>query len=355
MKIETVPFGLTSPPENSNLQPQQVELFRCTNSNGMSIELINYGAIVTSVSAPDRSGNFQNVTLSHSDLPSYENCPAHFGATIGRFGNRIAGGKFSLDGTDYHLATNNGPNHLHGGDFPFDSYVWQASTIEAAEGDAVGVEFRRLSPDGEEGYPGNLQVTARYILTEANELIVELEGITDAPTVVNLTNHNYWNLGGAGAGKVLDHIVKIESDQFLAVDETIIPTGVLSSVEGTPLDLRQPTPIGEKLVDIDADPKGYDHCYVLSNEGAMRLAATVIDPASGRKMEIETTQPGIQFYTGNFLDGGPGCSGFGQYEAFCLETQHYPDSPNQDSFPSTVLRPDETYREVTIHRFSTVE
>lgn len=343
MRVTKTPFGKTS-------AGREIDLYTCVNQQGLVLKLTNYGAIVVAMETPDKAGKLANITLGFDNLAGYEQRHPYFGSTVGRYCNRIALGKFTLDGQEYTLAANNGPNHLHGGEVGFDKVVWEASPVESA--DEVGVAFRYTSPDGEEGYPGALQVVARYTLNNQNELRVDFEATTDKATVLNLTNHCYWNLAGAGAGSIQGHELQLSADHYLAVDETLIPTGELAEVAGTPLDFRDAKPIGRDLAQIKADPVGYDHCFVVRGEaGSMRLAARVVDPASGRVMEIETTQPGIQFYTGNFLDGSEGNGGFKQYEAFCLETQHYPDSPNHPEFPTTVLRPGETFRQSTIHRF----
>ena len=344
MSIEKESFGKTT-------DGKDVSIYVCKNANGSTIRLIDYGANVVSVEVPDRDGKFANVTLSFDKIDGYLQRHPYFGATVGRYCNRIANGKFSLNGKEYSLATNNGPNHLHGGENGFDRQMWAAQTIETD--DAVGVKFTRTSPDGEEGYPGNVQVSVLYTINNKNELTMEFEATTDAATPVNLTNHCYWNLAGAGSGDILGHELTIESDHYLAVDETLIPTGELTSVAGSPFDFTSPHTIGERIKQIDSDPVGYDHCYVLrSQNGKLALAAKAKDPKSGRVMEVYTTQPGIQLYSGNFLDGTPAGNGFQQYNAFCLETQHYPDSPNQSKFPSTILKPGETFKHTTVHRFS---
>jgi len=343
MKIETSPFG-TAP------DGQDVTLYSCTNADGLLISLINYGASVVQVETPDRDGKCANINLGFPTLAGYLGSHPHFGSTIGRFGNRIAKGRFKLDGHEYKLATNNGENHLHGGDVGFGKYVWQAEPLKTAS--EVGVKFTRRSPDGEEGYPGNLDVSVAYTLTNENALRIDFSATTDKATPVNLTNHNYWNLSGAGSGNVLGHEMTIHADHFLAVDAGLIPTGERTPVAGTPLDFVTPHQLGERIQEIEADPQGYDHCYALRGQaGELTLAARVKDPASGRVMEVYTTQPGIQLYTGNFLDGSESNGGFGQHEAFCLETQHYPDSPNHPDFPTSILRPGETYRQVTVHKF----
>lgn len=329
----------------------EVSLFVCTNDNDLVVKLTDYGAIVVSLEAPDRDGNLENITLGFPRIRGYHQRHPYFGATVGRYGNRIAKGRFSVDGKEYTLAQNNGDNHLHGGDVGFDKMMWDAEGV--VRDDSVGVRFQRRSPDGEEGYPGNLDVTVEYLLTNDNELKCEYTAKTDATTVVNLTNHTYWNLAGAGNGKVLDHQLMIAADRYVAVDDSLIPTGELAAVAGTPLDFTSPTAIGARINQIDADPAGYDHCYVLrSQDGKLALAARAKDPSSGRVMEVFTDQPGVQLYTGNFLGGAESDGGFGKHDAFCLETQHYPDSPNQPSFPSTILKPGETYHTVTVHKFS---
>ena len=279
----------------------------------------------------------------------------YFGATVGRFCNRIANAKFSLDGEEYTLAANNDPNHLHGGERGFDKQLWDAEPLNGD--DFVGIKFSRVSADGEEGYPGNLTTTAIYKLTDDNELVVDLSATTDKKTVVNLTNHNYWNLGGVGSGLVHEHLLKVEADEYLPMDDTGIPTGEIATVTDTTLDFIEFHKIGERLADNMTDPVGYDHCYALRDREKasvenLVLAATLKHEGTGRVMEIYTSQIGLQFYTGNYLDGTEANAGLAQYSALCLETQHYPDSPNQDQFPTTVLNPGESYHHVTVHRFS---
>lgn len=349
MTHDIQPFGKTG-------DGQEVALHTLTNRKGMRVKLINYGATVISVETPDRDGKNANITLSFPTLDGYLQRHPFFGSTVGRYANRIAGGKFTLDGREYTLATNNGPNHLHGGRKGFDAVVWKAEPISREAAPAfVGVKFSYTSPDGEEGYPGTLQVSATYTLTEENELRIDYAATTDKPTIVNLTNHCYWNLAGAGSGDILGHELKLAADKYLPIDDTSIPTGELANVKGTPFDFTDFHPIGERIGELKKDPhktKGYDHCYVLrGQEGKLELAAVVREPTSGRVMEILTTEPGVQLYCGNFLDGSEGGGGFKQHEGFCLETQHYPDSPNKPHFPSTVLRPGETYRSTTVHRF----
>ncbi|MEM9944334.1 MAG: aldose epimerase family protein, partial [Planctomycetota bacterium] len=278
---------------------------------------------------------------------------SYFGCTVGRFCNRIAQGKFSIDGTEFSLATNNGENHLHGGKDGWDKKVWKAEKL--LDGNSVGIRFSVTSPEGDEGYPGEVQATVDYILDDDNQLKIIFSAKSNAKTHINLTNHCYWNLGGTGSGTILDHILQVNADHYLPVDETGIPTGEIAKTEATPFDFSKPTPIGSRIDQISGDPGGYDHNFVISEESSeepLRLAATVSCPESGRKMEVLTTQPGIQFYTGNYLNGQPGSGGFEKHHGFCLETQHYPDSPNQTKFPSTLLEPGQEYRQTTIHRFS---
>jgi aldose 1-epimerase len=343
MSIETQDFGTDN-------QGRKATLFTCTNQRGNRLKLTDYGAHVVSIEVPDRDGKLANVTLGFPTLAGYLERHPFFGSTVGRYCNRIAAGQVKLDGKTYSLAKNNGPNHLHGGLEGFNRQMWRAEPVRTA--DEVGVRFHRVSPDGEEGYPGNLSVTVTYTLSNDNALKIEFAATTDAPTVVNLTNHNYWNLAGAGVGDILDHQLLVAADQYLAADDTLIPTGRLASVKGTPLDFTTPHAIGERIEQTTGDPSGYDHCFVVrGTPGQLRLAARVKDPKSGRVMEVLTTQPGIQFYTGNFLDGSATGGGYTKHAAFCLETQHYPDAPNHPNFPSTVLRPGEKLHQMTVHRF----
>lgn len=333
-------------------------LFTLKNENGMEIAITNYGGIVVSVMAPDRNGEFADVVLGFDSLSGYLGEHPYFGAIIGRHGNRIAEGRFTLEGETYQLVTNNGPNHLHGGTYGFDKVLWQGS--EMSTDSTVGVLLEYQSADMEEGYPGNLDVRVTYTLNNKNELRIQYEATTDAPTICNLTNHSYFNLAGAGNGTILDHLLMINADRYTPVDSTLIPTGELAPVEGTPFDFREPTPIGAR---INADhPQienggGYDHNFVLNRSGeGLQLAARATEPNSGRVLEVFTTEPGLQFYSGNFLDGSVIGKGGTPYEyryGFCLETQHYPDAPNQPGFPSTVLRPGEQYDTETIYRFTT--
>ncbi|UUO07117.1 galactose mutarotase [Blastopirellula sp. J2-11] len=341
MSIASQPFGQTA-------DGQEVTLFTVKNGD-LEMELINYGATIVSLKCPDKNGVLANVTVGLDDVDLYEGGHPYFGATVGRFANRIAQGKFSLDGKEYSLALNNGENTLHGGTKGFSRYVWNAQEVK--EANSVGVAFTRTSPDGEEGYPGALTVTVKYLLTDDNQLVMDYTATTDAATVLNLTNHCYWNLAGVGSGKVYDHQLKLESNAYLPVSDALIPTGEEAPVKGTPMDFTMFKPVGQDLQATGGDPVGYDHCFVLGSHGKSALAATIKDPKSGRVMEVYTTQPGIQFYTGNFLSGLPAEARTGQHEAFCLETQHYPDTPNQPNFPTSTLKPGEKFHEQTVHKF----
>lgn len=345
MSNEKEPFGKT--PEGA-----EVDLYTLTNANGLRVKIMTYGATITSVEVPDRDGRLANVTLSLDSLDNYLKEHPYLGSTVGRYANRIAKGKFSIGGKEYTLATNNGPNHLHGGRKGFDKVVWKAEPIEGE--DFVGVKFSYESPDGEEGYPGLLSVKVTYSLTNDNELRMDYEAETDKPTVVNLTNHTYWNLAGGGKGDVLDHLLTLNADRFLPIDDGLIPLGELMPVGDTPMDFTHPTTIGSRIEQVEG---GYDHCYVLNKSDGdtePTFVAKITEPGSGRIMEIFTTQPGVQLYTGNFLDGtlSGGGKAFKQYYGFCLETQHYPDSPNRPEFPSTLLTPGEKFRQTTVHKFS---
>ena len=334
---------------------EEVTLVTLHVSGGIEVAIMTYGATVVSLKVPDRAGVLGDVVLGHDSLGGYLEANPYFGSVVGRYCNRIAGGQFTLNDSTYVLARNNGPNHLHGGIKGFDKANWSIESLIEEEG-RVGVILGYVSADGEEGYPGELTVKVTYTLSEENSaLAVDYEATTTRATPVNLTQHSYFNL--AGSGDILDHQVMLAASRFTPVDSTLIPTGELRAVDGTPFDFRQATAIGAR---IEADNRqlsigsGYDHNFVL-DEGA-EVAVRVFDPLSGRIMEIATTEPGIQFYTGNFLDGtitGKGGQVYGRFGAFCLETQHYPDSPNQPSFPSTVLRPGETYATRTVFAFRT--
>ena len=331
-----------------------IDQYTLSNPSGLKVKIINYGAIVTSVETPDRNGKIENITLHRDSLADYlerdkdgKPTTPFFGATVGRYANRIAKGRFTLEGKEYTLAINNGPNSLHGGLKGFDKVVWKAKSFKTP--DTAGVVFSYTSPDGEEGYPGTLQVKLTYSLTDKDELKMDYEATTDKTTVVNLTNHTYWNLAGADNGDILKHQLTINADQFLPVDETLIPLGSLDAVKGTAMDFTSPKAIGRDIAQVHG---GYDHCYVLSRKGDFAMRVT--EPTSGRVMEVNTTQPGVQFYTGNFLDGTVRGGGktYQRHYGFCLETQHFPDSPNQKIFPTTVLKPGETYKQSTVHKFS---
>jgi aldose 1-epimerase len=348
--IQTQTYGTTT-------DGKEVKLFTIYNPNGLIAKFSEYGATLVSLEVPDRDGKIADVTLGYDTHEQWLVNTSYFGSSVGRYANRIAGGKFSLDGKDYQLATNNTPGgmpcHLHGGKTGFDKALWKGEVI----GDSV--VFRYRSVDGEEGYPGNLDVTVTYSLTDSNELIWEATATTDAPTIINLVHHSYWNLSGDPQRSILNHELQLEAKHYLPTNVGMIPTGEIADVSGTPMDFTHATAIGQR---IDADFEalrfagGYDHCWVLNPGTGTRLAARLSDPTSGRTMEVFTNQPGIQFYSGNFLDGTAiGKSGitYGHRSGLCLETQNFPDAPNHPAFPSAVLRPGETYRHRMIHRFST--
>ena len=343
MNIQKQLFGKT--PDGTD-----VDLYTLVNDHQLRVSIMTYGATITSVEVPDRNGKLDNVVLSLDSLDAYLKGHPFFGSTVGRYANRIAKGKFSIAGKEYTVATNNGPNHLHGGIKGYDKAVWKSSAVQTA--DSVGVVFTHQSPDGDEGYPGNLSVTVTYTLNNKNELGMKFAASTDQTTVVNLTNHSYWNLTGASRD-VLDHELFLDADQYLPVDAGLIPIGELRSVAGTPMDFRTPTTIGARIAQVEGG--GYDHCYVLKHRAGERptLFAKVFDLESGRVMEVSATQPGVQLYTGNFLDCSlrRGGQSFGKHFGLCLETQHFPDSPNQSSFPTTLLKPGEKYEHTTIHKF----
>jgi aldose 1-epimerase len=346
-------MSVTKKPYGTMPDGAQVDEYTLANNRGLRVTVITYGGIVTSVETPDRDGRFANVTLYRDSLEDYLADHPYFGCIVGRYAKRIAHGRFSLDGAEYTLATNNRSHHLHGGLKGFDKYVWKAEPIE--ESGLVGVKFTHVSPDGDEGYPGTLSVVVTYTLNDNDELSMHYEATTDKPTVVNLTNHAYWNLAGAGSGDVLGHEVMLNADEYLPVDDGLIPLGPPAAVAGTPMDFTTPHAIGARIDQVEG---GYDHCYVLSKPkgaaaGELTLAARVVEPKSGRVMEISTTQPAVQFYTGNFLDGtvSGGGAAYQQHDGYCLETQHYPDSPNRPEYPSTRLDPGQTYRQTTRHKF----
>lgn len=343
MNIEAQPFGRL--PDGT-----EIERFVLSNDRGTTVKIMQFGGIITELWTPDRAGEPANVVLGFDTLAEYLAGHPYFGAIIGRYANRIAEARFSLDGQEYVLAKNDGANHLHGGLEGFDKKVWQARVVPAGE-TTVGLELTRISSDGEEGYPGSLAVKVTYTLSRDHELRIDYDATTDKPTVINLTNHSYFNL--AGRGSVLDHVLEIAADRYTAVDAALIPSGERVPVEGTGLDFTEPRRVGARM----EETGGYDHNFVLrSGGGALAFCARVHEPSSGRVMEVSTTEPGVQLYTGNYLDGarsGVGGVVHAQHSGFCLETQHFPNSPNEPSFPSTVLRPGERFRSTTIHRFST--
>lgn len=330
---------------------KSVDLYTLTNANGLKAEIITYGGIVTSLQVPDRNGKFADIVLGCDSVDDYAKKSPYFGALIGRFGNRIAKGKFTLDGVEYTLATNDGPNHLHGGVKGFDKVVWSAKPEKTEEGPALKLTYN--SRDGEEGYPGNLSCTVVYTLTDKNELKITYEASTDKATVVNLTHHSYFNLAGFNSGDVLGHEMQIFADRFTPVDKTLIPTGEIKAVKGTPWDFTKPMTIGSRIKQVEG---GYDHNYVLnSSNGSLAPAASVYEPKTGRVLEVFTTEPGLQFYSGNFLDGtlkGKDAV-YNKHAGFCLEAQHFPDAPNKSNFAPVVLTPGEKYTQLTIYKFLT--
>jgi aldose 1-epimerase len=335
-----------------------VEIYTLRNTKGSEVRLMTYGGIVQSLKVPDRKGDWGDIVLGYDNLDGYLTNSPYFGALIGRYGNRIGGARFTLEGKTYTLATNDGPSTLHGGIKGFDKVVWKA--VKANIGpQGPQLELNYLSKDGEEGFPGNLNVTAVYTLTDDNELRVDFTATTDQPTVCNLTHHSYFNLAGQGNGDILGHLVYINADSFTPVDSNLIPTGEIKPVDGTPFDFRKPTAIGVRINSDDQQIKfgpGYDHNWVINKSpGHLGLMARVGDPTSGRVMEVLSTEPGLQFYSGNFLDGtikGKGGAVYQRRNAFCMEPQHYPDSPNQPQFPTTGLKPGDTYHNTIIYRFS---
>ncbi len=326
-----------------------VQAFILTNANGLQAKIINWGGIIAELWAPDKNGKLADVVLGYDDMAGWCANPAYMGAIVGRYANRIAGGLFVIDDNEYCLAVNNGPNSLHGGLVGFDKVLWNAEII----GDSV--KLSHISNDGEEGYPGKLNLTVTYRLSDANELVINYQAHSDKPTVINLTNHSYFNLAGHNSGSVLDHILQINASRYTPVDENLIPTGEIVPLSGTPLDFSQPTRIGGRIDDDFEQLKlgnGYDHNFVIEGDG-LRLAARVVEPGSGRVLEVLTDQPGVQLYTGNYLDivGGKERAIYKPRSGFCPETQHFPDSPNQPKFPSTILRPGENYDTTTIFKF----
>jgi aldose 1-epimerase len=349
LKSEVKPFGKTA-------EGQDVDEYVLTNSHGMTVSIITRGATIRQIITADRDGKLADIVNGFDDVAGYEGeGNQYFGCTTGRVCNRIAKGKFTLDGKEYTLAVNNEPNHLHGGTKrSLDKVVWKGEVIESRQG--LGAAFSYTSPDGEEGYPGNLKIMVRYILSGDNKLSIQYSATTDAATPVNLTNHAYFNLAGAGSATVLDHELQLEADKYTPTDDTLIPTGKFASVEGTVLDFRKSTRLGDRIETLtDTAALGYDHNFVLrNNTGKNALAATLRDPSSGRTLKIYTQEPGIQLYSGNFLKGQTGKGGktYAHRSAMCLEDQHYPDSVNQPNFPSTILKPVETYQKTTVYEFS---
>ncbi len=338
---------------------QSIDLYTLTNKNGVQVSITNYGGTIVSIIVPDRNGKMADIALGFDSLQGYLGNEPFMGATVGRYANRIAGGTFKLDGKDYHTPLNDGPNTLHGGPQGFDKKVWKAREVAGAH---PSVEMTYVSKDGEEGFPGDLTAKVVFTLDDENALKIDYKATTDKDTVLNLTNHSYFNLDGQGNGDILKQEMMINADRFTPVDSHLIPTGELESVQGTPFDFRKSTPIGLRIENKDDQLNlghGYDHNFVLNRKGpGLSLAARATDPASGRVLEVLTTQPGIQFYTGNFLDGtihGKGGKVYIHRAAFCLETQHFPDSPNHPKFPTAELKPGQTYHQVTVFKFSTVK
>ncbi|MEI6235123.1 MAG: aldose epimerase family protein [Planctomycetota bacterium] len=346
----------TSEPWGKTPDGKEVTLFTLENAHGVKARIMDYGATLVSFEVPDKNGKIADVTLGYENLEGYfSKSNPFFGATAGRYANRIAKGEFTLDGTTYTLAKNNGANHLHGGVKGFDKVVWSAAPESVVDTTSNNVSFTHVSKDGEEGYPGTLTVSVRYTLDDANTLTLDYVAVTDKATVLNVTNHTYWNLAGGAAGNILDHELTLYADKYIPVDVGGIPNNGLQPVKGTPMDFTEPHTIGERIQQSGGDPVGYDHTWVLNGElTTLKKCATVYDKKSGRVMDILTTEPGVQFYTGNFMDGkaivrgGVACN---KHQGFCLETQHYPDSPNRPEFPTVVLKPGETYRQKTVHNF----
>jgi len=346
MNAHKDPFGQTPDGED-------VFIYTLTNSKGLRVRIMNFGATLVSLEVPDRDGNLADVVLGFDDLEGYLKQATYIGVTVGRYGNRIGNARFTLDGVEYKLSANHGVHHLHGGQKGFDKVLWHTREVVAAE-DEAWVKLTYLSKDGEEGYPGNLQGTVTYTLTNADELRISYEAETDKKTVVNLTNHSYWNLAGQGSGTILGHELMLYAEKFTLIDTDLIPSGIIASIQDTPLDFTKPRRIGARM---HQSGSGYDHNLVLSGaEGAMKPCARVREPNSGRIMEISTTEPGVQFYTANYLDGsviGKKAQAYEKHAGFCLETQHFPDAPNKANFPSTVLEPGARYASTTVHKFST--
>jgi aldose 1-epimerase len=349
MNIQKSDFGKTK-------EGEAVDLYTLTNKHGMVAKVATYGATLTELWVPDKAGQKADVVLGFDNIRDYQDKSPFFGATAGRIANRIAKGKFSIDGKEYQVAVNNPPNHLHGGPKGFDKQIWRAEPSDSGKG--ASVRFTYVSPDMDQGFPGKLTTHVTYTLTDDNELRIHYEATTDKDTIVNLTNHSYFNLHGSGSGKdILDHVLKLYADNYTPVDDTLIPTGEIKSVKGSIFDFTTPKPIGQDIEKTPGTPNGYDHNYVINGKaGDLRPAARVEDPDTGRVMEVRTDQPGVQFYTGNFLDGtitGIGGKPYPKHYAFCLETQHFPDSVNHPKFPTTLLKPGETFKSTTVFKFST--
>ncbi len=358
MKQETMKPAIEKQPFGKTADGGAVDVYTLTNSSGIRARIMTYGATMVSLEVPDRAGKTEDILLGYDNLDGFVKNSPYFNSIVGRYGNRIAKGKFTLDGKEYTLAVNNGENHLHGGIKGFDKCIWQAEPFK--KDNEAGLKLSMLSKDGNEGYPGNLTVNVTYTLTNDNELRIDYFATTDKATVCNLTNHNYYNLTGGAKTDILGHILTLNADRFTPVDEGLIPTGKLEAVKGTPMDFTKPTAIGYRINADDQQIKfggGYDHNWVLNKKGSrLSLAAKLYEPTSGRAMEIWTNEPGIQFYSGNFLDGtitGKGGVVYKHRWALCLETQHYPDSPNKPDFPSVVLRPGKVYKTTTLYKFYT--
>jgi aldose 1-epimerase len=353
-RITKVPFGTLA-------TGQPVTEYSLINTNGVELRALDYGGIVTVLRTPDREGALADIVLGYGDIAGYLKATPYFGAIIGRYGNRIAKAQFTLDDSTYKLVANNGPNALHGGVAGFDKVLWTAESFDSAAAHGkVGIVFTYVSKDGEEGYPGTVTARVTYTLTDSNQFIIDYHATTDKATPINLTQHSYFNLAGAGAGVITNHVIQIDADKFTPVDSTLIPTGELKPVDGTPFDLRKPTEIRTWIDSGDVQLKnagGYDHNFVLNRTGdGLSHAARVVDLSSGRTLDVATTEPGLQFYSGNFLDGtitGKGGHVYARRNGFCLETQHFPDSPNQKAFPSTILRPGTPYQSRTVFTFGT--
>lgn len=342
--VQTEPFG--DLPDGT-----AIKRYLLTNKNGVKVALLNYGAIVQSIETPDKAGKFANITLGYPTIEGYLGDTSYFGGIVGRYAGRIGKGKFTLDGKEYTLAVNDGPNHLHGGKKGFSMQPWVAKVLPTEKGKGSAVEMTYQSKENEEGFPGSVKVVVVYTLTDDNELKIDYTATSDKPTPVNLTNHAYWNLAGAGSRDILDHSLTLNCSKYLPGDDHLLVTGEIKDVKGTPMDFTAPAKIGARIGEVKG---GYDHCYVVdgASGGTPVQVAKVHDPQSGRSLQILSTEPGVQFYTGNFLDGKPGSGGFAQYGGFCLECQHFPDSPNKPEFPSTLLEPGKVYTQTTIHKFS---